>query len=48
MTRCRDANANVDANADVKLALMLVMLKDTGEACVCADVMDNAMLCAKA
>ena len=54
MTHCCDANGNADANAnaDEIFALMLVTLNstegDTGDASVCADVMDNAMLCAEA
>ena len=53
MTRCRNANANADVNADADeiFALMLVMLNsaegDAGDACVCVDVVDNAMLCAE-
>ena len=50
MTRCRNANAN--ANVNEIFAVMPITLNstegDVGDACMCADVMDNAMLCAEA
>ena len=51
MTHCRNANANADANVDANeiSALMLVVLNstrgDTGDACMCEDVVDDAMGC---
>ena len=49
VTRCRNANANVGANANAMYALMLAVPNpargDMGDACMCADAVYGKTLC---